>query len=174
MFYLKECKLEENQKDIQIDNSEIPDEDFEDFEDFEDDDENSIPEVEQEVEITNQEDIEEESEQETENVEEIEIPQDDTQSLEENIPQDDSEEINSEETQEENTQIQDSKENQTQSELSAWEELNNGNVVKKYIIYVAKEYIECLDGLSVDERNAYINDAIQKKMDSENEDFIKR
>ncbi len=52
--------------------------------------------------------------------------------------------------------------------ISKWEELNADNdVVKKYIIYISKDFIPYIDSLSVDERSAYINDAIQIKLDLE-------
>lgn len=55
-------------------------------------------------------------------------------------------------------------------ELSQWEELSKDNsVVKKYILYISKDFIPCMDSLSIDERNAFINDAIQKKLDLEDE-----
>lgn len=51
--------------------------------------------------------------------------------------------------------------------LDDWEELNNSNdVVKKYIIYISKEFIPIVDKLTPDERSAYINDAIQIKVDA--------
>lgn len=39
--------------------------------------------------------------------------------------------------------------------------------VKKYIIYVAKDFIPKLDTLDSDERNAYINDSLRLKSDSD-------
>ncbi len=55
-------------------------------------------------------------------------------------------------------------------ELSQWEELDSNNaVVKKYIFYVSKDFVPIMDNLTIDERSAYINDAIQKKIDLENE-----
>ena len=53
-------------------------------------------------------------------------------------------------------------------EISEWEEFDSKNsVVKKYIVYIAKEFIPTMDSLTTDERSAYINDAIQKKIDFE-------
>lgn len=53
-------------------------------------------------------------------------------------------------------------------ELSNFEELDkNYSVVKKYIIYVSKDFVPIIDRMSTDERSAYINDAIQKKVDLE-------
>ncbi len=64
---------------------------------------------------------------------------------------------------------------ENESELSQWEELNDTNdVVKKYIIYVSKEFVPYIDKLSIDERSAYINDAIQQKIDSLDEQKQKK
>lgn len=38
--------------------------------------------------------------------------------------------------------------------------------VKKYVVYISKDFVPTIDTLSVDERSAYINDAIQLKLDS--------
>ena len=55
-------------------------------------------------------------------------------------------------------------------ELSRWEELNESNdVVKKYIIYISKDFIPYIDNMTTDERSAYINDAIQQKLDLQDE-----
>ena len=52
-------------------------------------------------------------------------------------------------------------------EVEQWEELNNSNdVVKKYIVYISKEFVPYIDNMSIDKRSAYINDAIQQKIDS--------
>ncbi len=53
-------------------------------------------------------------------------------------------------------------------ELNQWEEFSEDNsVVKKYIFYVSKDFVPYIDNLTTDERSAYINDAIQKKIDLE-------
>lgn len=53
-------------------------------------------------------------------------------------------------------------------DLTIWEELKEDNsVVKKYIVYISKDFIPLMDGLNTDERTAYINDAIQTKIDIE-------
>ena len=41
------------------------------------------------------------------------------------------------------------------------------SAIKKYIVYISKDYVPYIDNLSTDERSAYINDAIQKKLDDE-------
>ena len=42
--------------------------------------------------------------------------------------------------------------------------------VKKYIFYVSKDFTSIIDSLTTDERSAYINDAIQKKIDIEEQE----
>lgn len=42
-------------------------------------------------------------------------------------------------------------------------------VVKKYIFYASKDFVPVLDNLTTDERSAYINDAIQIKIDLQDE-----
>ena len=57
------------------------------------------------------------------------------------------------------------------TELSQWEELDDSDdVVKKYIVYISKDFVPYIDRLSVDERSAYINDAIQQKLDMQDEE----
>ncbi len=67
------------------------------------------------------------------------------------------------ESQEENTQT-----DNKQEEVSKWEEIDDdNNVVKKYIVYISKDFVPVIDSLSVDQRSAYINDAIQIKIDAQ-------
>lgn len=55
-------------------------------------------------------------------------------------------------------------------DMTVWEELRSDNsVVKKYIIYISKDFVPLIDNMSVDKRSAYINDAIQNKIDLEDE-----
>lgn len=57
-------------------------------------------------------------------------------------------------------------ESEQMKEISHWEELDkNNSVVKKYIINVSKNLVPIIDKMTPDERNTYINDAIQKKID---------
>ncbi|MBQ8635274.1 hypothetical protein IJ425_03880 [bacterium] len=81
---------------------------------------------------------------------------------------------------EENTEPQENIENNSQEtneenaekniDISPWEELDeNNSVVKKYIFYISKDFVPYIDKLSADERSAYINDAIQIKIDLEDE-----
>ena len=59
---------------------------------------------------------------------------------------------------------------ETREDFSHWEELDeNNSVVKKYIFQVSKDFVSYIDNLTTDERNAFINDAIQKKFDMEDE-----
>lgn len=60
-------------------------------------------------------------------------------------------------------------------EVSPWEELSKDNsVVKKYIFYVSKDLVPYVDNLTTDERNEFINAAIQLKIDSEDENKKKQ
>lgn len=54
-------------------------------------------------------------------------------------------------------------------EISPWEKFDEeeNSAVKKYIFYVSKDFVPYIDNLTTDERSAYINDAIQKKIDFE-------
>ena len=57
-------------------------------------------------------------------------------------------------------------------DLEHWEEFCQENTcVKKYITYISKDFVNIMDKMSTDERSAYINDAIQKKIDIENEEL---
>jgi len=142
---------------------------FEDFADF-DEANMELPELEQDLaqedenyqsEINKQ--IEEqETFEEEENIQEPQIEEDETQSLELE-PQDDLA-ATPEEFEEENKEQTE----QTQEEPTQWEEMNDDNsVVKKYIVYVSKDFVPYIDNLNTDERSAYINDAIQRKIDAE-------
>lgn len=86
---------------------------------------------------------------------EITKPQDELQEAQENMDLD------------EKKSVEEQKKSQ---DLSIWEEFDENNaVVKKYIFYVSKDFVPIIDELTLDERSAYINDAIQKKIDLENE-----
>lgn len=58
---------------------------------------------------------------------------------------------------------------ETVQEVSPWEKFDEeeNSAVKKYIFYVSKDFVPYIDNLTTDERSAYINDAIQKKIDFE-------
>ena len=59
---------------------------------------------------------------------------------------------------------------QLPQEPGQWEELDeDDSVVKKYIFYVSKDFVPLIDSLTPDQRTAYINDAIQRKIDAEYE-----
>lgn len=63
----------------------------------------------------------------------------------------------------------------TQFAPSPWDNLKEENsAVKKYLFYVSKDFTPFLDDLTTDERSAYINDAIQKKIDFENKEKEKK
>ena len=117
-----------------------------DFEDF-DEDENSAPEIDEDLASLD-------SENEPLQEEIIEEPVQETS------------ELPVQEQAQEETQEPIEKE----QEVSPWEELDeNNSVVKKYIFYVSKDFVPYIDKLTTDERSAYINDAIQIKIDLENE-----
>ena len=96
--------------------------------------------------------------------------EDDFSNVEITKPQDELQEI--QEVQE-NMDLDEKKtveEQKKSQDLSIWEEFDENNaVVKKYIFYVSKDFVPIIDELTLDERSAYINDAIQKKIDLENE-----
>lgn len=52
-----------------------------------------------------------------------------------------------------------------------WEDpfknIDAGNAVKKYVVYISKDFVDTLDSLDSDSRNAYINEALQLKTDTE-------
>ena len=93
--------------------------------------------------------------------------EDDFSNVETTKPQDELQEA------QENTDLDEKKsveEQKKSQDLSIWEEFDENNaVVKKYIFYVSKDFVPIIDELTLDERSAYINDAIQKKIDLENE-----
>ena len=65
-------------------------------------------------------------------------------------------------------ELEEEPQKQSNEDISKWEELNSDNdVVKKYIVYISKDFVPYIDSLTVDERCAYINDAIQTKLDLE-------
>ena len=83
-------------------------------------------------------------------------------------------EENREESTKENREEADEQQEFQQPELppepNQWEELDDDNaVVKKYIFYVSKDFVPLMDSMTPDERTGYINDAIQRKVDSEYE-----
>lgn len=133
----------ENLKNLEVS------EDFKDFDDDNNDDE--LPELEEDL-IDNQDKFENQNEENTsEKLPVEEIKEEQQIELQQDI------ESNDEVT-------------NKQEELSLWEELDeNNSVVKKYIFYVSKDFVLYIDNLSTDERSAYINDAIQIKIDLENE-----
>ncbi len=137
--------MEENQE-----KSNLLDEDSEkkeEFSDFDDDD-NQIVDIKRDIEVLDNLEKEAENQEKQESVIEQEL---------------------SEEKNEKNL-ISEENPSQEETELSQWEELDKNNaVVKKYIVYIARDFIPYIDNLSTDERSAYINDAIQIKMDLEDE-----
>lgn len=93
--------------------------------------------------------------------------EDDFSNVETTKPQDELQEAQENMDLDEKKSVEEQKKSQ---DLSIWEEFDENNaVVKKYIFYVSKDFVPIIDELTLDERSAYINDAIQKKIDLENE-----
>lgn len=125
----------------------------EEFKDFDDDDNNELPELEEDL-------IEEQDKPE----EVVEVDEVETSKVDEVA------EVDIDENKEIKKDTTEIKEEAKEEELSLWEELDeNNSVVKKYIFYISKDFVPYIDSLSVDKRSAYINDAIQTKIDLENE-----
>ena len=120
-----------------------------DFADFEDDNEMLVPEMDEDIVVQD-----EATKQEYVQVGEHKYS---------------AEEIIEEEKKETQTQeIEEVKEENVAQNVSPWEQFEEENpAVKKYLFYVSKDFVSHLDNLTTDERSAYINDAIQKKIDIE-------
>lgn len=124
----------------------------EDFKDFEDEIQEDLPDSDLSKSI--KEKIEEEEEK---NITPPDFEEDETSSLDVEKDIEKEEEIEKELTQ-----------NEEQETQSHWEEtLEKDCIVKKYIVYIAKEYIPYIDKLNLDERSAYINDALEMKINFE-------
>ena len=68
------------------------------------------------------------------------------------------------------TEVHELSQNEVQPEVDPVEMIYDSNdAVKKYIFYVSRDFVPLIDSLTIDERTAYINDAIQRKIDSEYE-----
>ena len=106
-----------------------------------------------------QEDIEPEENTEKEEAQASKEDADEEQYIKE--PEENTEQEESESIKEINKEI---------PETDKWEELDDdNNVVKKYIVYISKDFVSYIDNMSTDERSAYINDAIQQKLDAQDE-----
>ena len=139
--------MEENQEKLNNQNEETP----KDFKDFDDDD-NQAADIKRDIQALDN--LEKQTEEQAQKEESEKEENDEI-----------TEENNEKETEENQTE---DIEEEPETELSKWEELDKNNaVVKKYIIYISKDFIPYIDDLSTDERSAYINDAIQTKMDVE-------
>ena len=136
----------ENNKEKDFDDKSMFHEDFKDF----DEEENFAPEIDEDLAALEPEENIQETSQEPSEVEEA-IKQEEVK--------------DSEKAEKKAEEIE-----QKQQEISPWEKLDeNNSVVKKYIFYVSKDFVPYIDKLTTDERSAYINDAIQKKIDLEDE-----
>ena len=111
----------------------------------------------------------EETEAKQETQENIESEETESTESEENIKKEEAQttnEVVNEEQPEENIK----ETNKEIPETDKWEELDDdNNVVKKYIVYISKDFVSYIDNMSTDERSAYINDAIQLKLDAQDE-----
>lgn len=55
--------------------------------------------------------------------------------------------------------------------FNPWQEENDEeSAVKKYILYISRDFVPYIDELTTDERSAFINDCIQTKLDLNNEE----
>ncbi|MBR5304580.1 MAG: hypothetical protein IKU37_07120 [Candidatus Gastranaerophilales bacterium] len=114
---------------------------YEDFKDFDEEDDDTLPEIDEDLAMEDEEKDESLNEETEQIIEE------------------------SSEEQQQNEQQQ-----REIQELSHWEEIDeNNSVVKKYIFHISKEFVPYIDKLTTNERNAYINEAIQNKIDLDNE-----
>lgn len=136
----------------------------EDFKDFDDDENtNELPELEEDL-IDEKELMEQ---YETDNsIFHEKATQEKSEDTQEEV-----QEITKDTTEEAQEEIQKTEEEKEEKpEITPWEELDDNNsVVKKYIFYISKDFIPYIDNLSTDERSAYVNDAIQIKIDMEDE-----
>ena len=86
--------------------------------------------------------------------------------MEENQEKIENEALNNEPESSNGTEI-----DKTQEEKITLEEekAENSSPLKKYIFNVSRDFVNTIDSLTIDERTAYINDAIQMKIDSNNQ-----
>ncbi len=86
--------------------------------------------------------------------------------MEENQEKIENEALNNEPESSNGTEI-----DKTQEEKITLEEekAENSSPLKKYIFNVSRDFVDTIDSLTIDERTAYINDAIQMKIDSNNQ-----
>lgn len=73
--------------------------------------------------------------------------------------------------QQEETQEQYQKESKEDGEIKDLSQENSP--LKKYIMYIAREFVPIIDSMTIDQRIAYINDAIQIKIDNQKEKELK-
>jgi len=136
----------------------------EDFKDFDDDENtNELPEL--EADLIDEKELMEQYETDNSIFHE-KATQEKSEDTQEEV-----QEITKDATKEAQEEIQKTEEEKEEKpEITPWEELDDNNsVVKKYIFYISKDFIPYIDNLSTDERSAYVNDAIQIKIDMEDE-----
>lgn len=141
---LKELVLENNQEKDLATTSDFS----EDFKDFEDEGEQLTPELDEDIASMDME---------------AQID-----ALQEKIANENQETL--QEQPEEQNEVQE-EQNEEPKIKSPWDMEDEENAaVKKYIFYVSKDFTSIIDSLTTDERSAYINDAIQKKIDIEEQE----
>ena len=98
----------------------------------------------------------------------------DEPSLENYNSQEESKEQAQQETDTDEQTPQDEHESEAKKEENIYENewqdpfgTNENDAVKKYVIYISKDFVPYVDNMNKDERSAYVNEAIQLKLDLE-------
>lgn len=86
--------------------------------------------------------------------------------MEENQEKIENEALNNESESSNDTEIDKTQEDKITLEE---EKAENSSPLKKYIFNVSRDFVNTIDSLTIDERTAYINDAIQMKIDLNNQ-----
>lgn len=101
----------------------------------------------------------------------------DEPSLENYNSQEESKEQAQQETDTDEQTPQDEQESEARKEENIYENewqdpfgTNENDAVKKYVIYISKDFVPYVDNMNKDERSAYVNEAIQLKLDLEGKD----
>ena len=101
----------------------------------------------------------------------------DEPSLENYNSQEESKEQAQQETDTDEQTPQDEHESEAKKEENIYENewqdpfgTNENDAVKKYVIYISKDFVPYVDNMNKDERSAYVNEAIQLKLDLEGKD----
>ena len=78
--------------------------------------------------------------------------------------------LKEEEIKEENVSKQETDEKETDEDIPSIDDFEDNDVVKKYIVYISKDFVPYINDMTIDERSAYINDALQLKIDAQDEE----